>query len=129
MLKKFIYRFFLMKLCDQVLRGLEIREMDFAHKIFHKYKEGDIVPKHRVSEMFTSFKICDEDEIEHFVTETDKCLSDNDGLTFDSYMEILQTPSLLDQWSQSVPLWRLLASAIPRKTGVSSFVMKQYTIH
>lgn len=103
----------------QMFRALKTRENEFVSEVFGKHKQGQIIPKHKIPEAFADFKICDQDEIQHLISESEKILQDSDGLTFEAYTEVLQTPSLLEQWSQSVPLWRLLASAIPRKMGVS----------
>ena len=108
-----------MKLCEQVLNALKAREMDYISKVFELNKQGHAIPKQNVHKALTAFKICDDDEIQHLVDESEKFLADSDGLSFDAFVEILKTPSLLDQLSQSVPLWRLLSSAIPRKVGVS----------
>jgi hypothetical protein len=116
-----------MNLSGQMFRALATREQDFVSATFGKYKKGEIIPKLKIQEAFADFKICDQDEIQHFITECEKILEDSDGLTFDEYIEVLQTPSLLEQWSQSVPLWRLLASAIPRKMGVSESHEKKIT--
>ena len=67
---------------------------------------------------FSMFQVCPSDSVEHMLFEAKKHLKDKDGLVFDEFCEVIQSPSMLEQWAQSLPLWQLLAAAIPRKKGV-----------
>ena len=110
-----------MDLDSQVLRAMERRETKFVSDVFDKFKEGstEMIPRRKIKKAFSTFQICSADSVDHFLPQSEKFLKDSDGLTFDAFKEILETPSRLDQWTQSVQLYRLLAAAIPRKIGVS----------
>jgi hypothetical protein len=106
-------------LSSQVSCALAKRKFEHISKVFDEQKHGSIVPKHKVEKMLSAFKLCDEDDIQHMLAESENLLAASEGLTLDACMQVVQTSSVLDQWSQSVPLWRLLSAAIPRKLGVS----------
>jgi hypothetical protein len=105
----------------QVQFGIRRRSSEFLLNLFGWYErpfeqrvsKSDIVPS------FHDYRVSVLDSHEHLENDLSG-IEDDKTLDFDEFIRTLQTPSLLDQWAQSLPLWQILSDAIPRKRGVTS---------
>ena len=105
-------------LIAQVRRGLSTRSETYLRNVFNNYMEkstGKIQPS-KLSAALMETRICDLDE----------CDQGGGGkqVDFDSFKNLANKSSDLDQWAQSIPLWQLLSDCLPRRKGVRFFVIQ-----
>jgi hypothetical protein len=122
--------FDVIKLHEQVRLGFERRNRDVVNEIFERYsttplgKEKQHGSKHSSylskSQLFPLLKELGvnitEIESEELFDEFDYC--DNQGLNLQELQLLLQKPCRLHEWAMGLPLYELLADAMPRKPGM-----------
>ena len=105
------------------------RNPEFMKLMFDKYKDAhkNLVTRSDLKKSFLDCQISELDGIEHILAEISN-LNEEDEIGYEEYCRILSIPSMLEQWTQGIPLWQLLADSIPRKFGVFIYPSSMYLI-
>ncbi len=103
----------------QIFAGIEKRTDQYISHVFNLHKDGisDMLPVSELSSALREISICDSDECKVSPAELSSL---GQNVTYETFKQLSEKCSALDQWAQSVPLWQLLSDSIPRKQGVRS---------